>query len=404
MAPRTKQEESKVLFEFKERIGDLLRPYHDDHTLRKWLKARCFDVDKAEVMFRNSMAYRDKMKVDSILEDYKQPEVIQKYLTGGFCGHDKEGTPIRIELFGLLDMKGLMYSTRKSDLEKTKLHQCESTLRDWKLQSNKLGRRIDGLTVIFDMDKVSTKSLWRPGLQMYLHIVKVMEDNYPEMMKQMFVVNAPKIFPILWKICRPLISEDMKAKIHVLGADYQEQLLKYIDEEQLPVFLGGTRKDPDGDPRCASLICQGGEVPRSYYSAENTITDIMETATIAKGEKMIIDFQVEKADSILRWEFRTDDFDVAFGVQYTYPNGTVKDVLPVRRYNAHQVTEDDSLVCTNTGTYAIVFDNSYSWTKAKCLHYLVELHTCDGFDQDLDDVSTGGSWTRLAKDMQVTKL
>ena len=32
-----------------------------------------------------------------------------------------------------------------------------------------------------------------------------------------FCFTAPRIFPILWKICRPLISEDMKNKIHVLG-------------------------------------------------------------------------------------------------------------------------------------------------------------------------------------------
>ncbi len=32
-----------------------------------------------------------------------------------------------------------------------------------------------------------------------------------------FRLAAPRIFPILWKICRPLISEDMKNKIHVLG-------------------------------------------------------------------------------------------------------------------------------------------------------------------------------------------
>ena len=53
-----------------------------------------------------------------------------------------------------------------------------------------LGKPVDGLTVIFDMDKVGSRSLWRPGLQMYLHIVKVMEDNYPEMMKRMYVVNG----------------------------------------------------------------------------------------------------------------------------------------------------------------------------------------------------------------------
>ena len=28
------------------------------------------------------------------------------------------------------------------------------------------------------------------GLQMYLHLVKVLEDNYPEMMKRMFVING----------------------------------------------------------------------------------------------------------------------------------------------------------------------------------------------------------------------
>jgi hypothetical protein len=33
-------------------------------------------------------------------------QVIKNYLTGGFCGHDKEGSPIRVELYGHLDLKG----------------------------------------------------------------------------------------------------------------------------------------------------------------------------------------------------------------------------------------------------------------------------------------------------------
>ena len=64
--------------------------------------------------------------------------MLKKYLTGGFCGHDKEGSPVRVELYGHLDMKGLMYSAKKVDLERTKLLQCELTLRDWKEQSKKV--------------------------------------------------------------------------------------------------------------------------------------------------------------------------------------------------------------------------------------------------------------------------
>lgn len=70
---------------------------------------------------------------------YDSPtQVLQKYFTGGFCGYDKEGSPVRIELFGYLDMKGIIYSTRKVDLEKTKLYQCETTVKDWAAQSVKV--------------------------------------------------------------------------------------------------------------------------------------------------------------------------------------------------------------------------------------------------------------------------
>ena len=65
-------------------------------------------------------------------------QVIQDYLTGGFCGVDKQGSPIRVELFGRLDMKGLMKSCRKSDLEKSKLLQCEQIKQMWQEQSRKV--------------------------------------------------------------------------------------------------------------------------------------------------------------------------------------------------------------------------------------------------------------------------
>ena len=47
-----------------------------------------------------SIKYREKMRIDQILDEYEVPEVLQKYLVGGMCGYDKEGLPIRIEPFG----------------------------------------------------------------------------------------------------------------------------------------------------------------------------------------------------------------------------------------------------------------------------------------------------------------
>ena len=41
-------------------------------------------------------------------------------------------------------MKGLMYSAKTVDLEKTKLMQCEKHVRDWKEQSKKVCYKGDG--------------------------------------------------------------------------------------------------------------------------------------------------------------------------------------------------------------------------------------------------------------------
>ena len=52
----------------------------------------------------------------------------------------------------------------------------------------------------------------------------------------------------------------------------------------------------------------------------------------------------------------------------------------------------------------VVFDNSFSWTRAKKLKYLVELHTSDMTTETEVDHVSGGSWTRLANDLQITRL
>ena len=59
-------------------------------------------------------------------------------MTGGILGFDKEGLPIRVELYGNLDMKGLMYSCRKQDLEKIKILECETIVNNWKMAYEKV--------------------------------------------------------------------------------------------------------------------------------------------------------------------------------------------------------------------------------------------------------------------------
>ncbi|RUS79536.1 hypothetical protein EGW08_012704, partial [Elysia chlorotica] len=361
--------EDIALRKFKERVSDLITT-QDDFSLMKWLKARCFDVDKAEAMFRTSMAYRERMKVDTLLTDWEPPEVIQKYMTGGPVGHDKEGSTVRVELYGRLDMKGLMYSCRRQDMERFKLMQNEELVRDWEIMSKKLNKRVDGVTVIFDMEGVSSKMLWRPGLQMYLHLVRTLEDNYPEALKKLFIVNAPRIFPLLYKIARPLVSEDTKKKIHVLGVMHPVK----VEVDYNNYF---THYPPL--PSTHHQIKQGGPVPEKYYlntEEDESCCQHMTQVTVARGDQLSIDTQVKDAGSVLRWEFKTDGYDIGFGV-FRQDGGEKVAVVPVERVNSHMVPEDGSYSCDVPGTYTVVFDNSYSKIRDKRLLYFIDVITVD---------------------------
>ena len=79
------------------------------------------------------------------------PQVLQKYLAGGFCGYDKEGSPVLLELYGHLDMKGILYSAKKSDIERSKLLMGEQVMSMLEEQSKKVcGLFLDYLWIITD--------------------------------------------------------------------------------------------------------------------------------------------------------------------------------------------------------------------------------------------------------------
>lgn len=67
-------------------------------------------------------------------------QVIEKYVSGGMCGYDREGSPIWYDVIGPLDPKGLLMSASKQDFMKTKIRHTEMLQRECRRQSEKVGR------------------------------------------------------------------------------------------------------------------------------------------------------------------------------------------------------------------------------------------------------------------------
>jgi len=72
------------------------------------------------------------------LNSFHHRQVLLKYLPGGFAGYDREGAPVRVEAYGHLDVKGILYSVKKVDIEKTKMLLGEQVMKKLKAQSAKV--------------------------------------------------------------------------------------------------------------------------------------------------------------------------------------------------------------------------------------------------------------------------
>ena len=63
------------------------------------------------------------------------------------------------------------------------------------------------------------------------HASKITQDNYPESLGQLFIVNAPWAFTAVWAIIKAWLDEVTRNKIQILGGGYKKKLLEIISED-----------------------------------------------------------------------------------------------------------------------------------------------------------------------------
>ena len=61
-------------------------------------------------------------------------------------------------------------------------------------------------------------------------------------MQKTFIVNTGWTFSALWGIAKVFLDEKTKKKVNIEGSSFKKQLLKEVDPDQLPEWLGGTNK------------------------------------------------------------------------------------------------------------------------------------------------------------------
>ena len=228
-----------------------------------------FDLDEnedgSERMYRAALAWRDEKNPPAIKRDWVPPRVLREYFPGGFYEQDKEGHPVWYDRAGQIDPKGILKHVSIEEVvkfgiwraeEATKQHVDHSTVG----HPGHAGKQISQTTCVQDLRGLGMRHANGTVLKVLKAIIATEDNYYPERLNKYLIINAPYVFSGIWKIVRAFVDPVTREKVHIVSGNAKDLLLKYIDKDKLPAYLGGEAA-VDGDPQCRTVICAGGKVP-----------------------------------------------------------------------------------------------------------------------------------------------
>lgn len=319
-------QESKLL-ELRKLVADVegIEKIPSYQTLLRFLRARDFHVEKALTSLTDSLKWRADNNIDNLSKEYKVPSVVVNHFPGGWHHRDKNGRPIYILRLGHMDVKGLLKSIGTEGLLKLSIHICEQGIKKINDSAKKLGKPVLSWCILVDLEGLSMRHLWQPGVKALLKIIETVEQHYPETMGRVLVVRAPRVFPIAWTIVSAFIDENTRSKFLFYGGPdclhMKDGLEQYIDSDLIPDFLGGP---------CKTLIHEGGLIPKTLYKMNSEEEETQVDGTIAHEHQnlyktvelkpgYIHEVVIKNNDpkSVLTWDFDVIRSDLHFTLYRT---------------------------------------------------------------------------------------
>lgn len=241
------EKQTEVLEEFKKYLTkeNKLVSRFDDYYLLRFCRARQFNLEKIIKMFNNFLDWRVENRADEAMVIYKCPRIdeCKKMYKHGYHGTDREGRPFYIDSPCGFNIDELLLVISKDELYQYYVREYEKLIHvRFPASSAAAGHRIEQSFSLLDVDGFTMGKLKEKSRDFVKIAIGIGQDNYPEIMHKMYIVNAPLMFRGAWAIISPFIDEKTRAKISIKGSKFQKDLFKYIDPDQVPAVLGGNCK------------------------------------------------------------------------------------------------------------------------------------------------------------------
>lgn len=197
----------------------------DDATLRRFLRARDLNVEKASQLLLKYLKWRQALvPLGYIPESEVSNELRKKKVY--IQGFDKQRRPIEVIL-------AARHYASDRDLEEFK----RLIVYGFDKLCASMPTGLETFVVIADFEGWGYSNM---DTRAYLAALEILQDFYPERLAKAFMIHVPYLFQTAWKMISPFIDKVTKKKIiFVEDKHLRSTLLNDIDESQLPEIYGG---------------------------------------------------------------------------------------------------------------------------------------------------------------------
>jgi len=208
-----------------------------------------------------------------------------------------------------------------------------------------------------DCDGLGMKHAYGPGIDFLKSLTKIDEANYPEMVHQIFFINTPSVFNVLYKMLQPFIPQTTVDKVRLS----KDELVSLLPPDFLPPQLGG----------CAVLaINNGGVIEDKDVFPEG------KRVTVPAGSTHSESYTVMMPGATLHIHFSCEANDIGFSLLFKENEGDkeTRVLVGTQRYDADKIASHIEYPTQEPGVYIASWDNSYSkWTSKSIFYHILEV-------------------------------
>lgn len=422
-----------------------------------FLVSRKWDVDKAFEMAEQVVKFREEDRSDTrsifpspfsirgwsetaVAEyfDMKTREKEKSDIIGAGvdrnlqCGlhyWDKQGIPVFYIMIGRVNETGMIKRLKKmADIGQTADEVMWPYLNHYMLAMEYLARFqqhqketgkltegvekndnvIRAVTIVMDATGLSYKMLWKPAVELLTRSLKRMFTVFPDCVSRIMVVNSPSVVRVAYALVRPVLDENLQAKVHIYSpSDTLSALEAVIDKKFIPSFLGGECKCGGN---CIKMF--DPDAPKAKKGAEEE-----EDGEGTEDIKVSARYKVEREVAVETNDIVTFDFagsEIEF-ILYFIPEGELSDRkekkdLSKTRHKNYVILQgtykalSDQVTATGPGKVVLQFDNTAAWVSASRLQLKIlkipashgdeskvseDVSTCEGSSNDCNETTAG---------------